>query len=120
LKVDSVEVDPSWKPVLGVSWVKPNDILGRTYFLDVNHELYIWPVSLNNNSKRAMFIINTSPKSRKSGEIIADNIWISEGDNHEFTFNRKTYRINLVDIRRAGKIPSNAAFVSVDELVGES
>ncbi len=109
--------DASWKTVMGVSWVKPNDLFGRTYFLDVYNQIYIWPIRLDANSKRAMFVINTSNQSSSSGKLIAKDIWVDVGSNYVFEYGGETYRLNLIEIKNAGSIPSNAAYISVDKKI---
>jgi hypothetical protein len=113
--IQQIPSTPEWKTILDVSWVKPNDLFGRTYYLSVKDKFYVWPIEIDADNKRAMFTVNTSLKSRKSGIAIIDNVWISEGQSHEFEFESEKYKLNLVDIRNAGKIPSKATYVTVEQ-----
>lgn len=105
--------DSPWTVALGTSWVKPNDLFGRTYFLNVENEFYLWPLRLDANTKQAIFTISHPVKPGAKGQTIAENIWIDEGDSYQFKYKNRTYRINLLSIKRPA-IPSNAAYISVD------
>jgi hypothetical protein len=105
----------NWESLLGISWVKPNDLFGRTYFLSVENRMYVWPIEIDAENNRAKFVVNTSFKSRKSGNQIVDHVWVIVGDSYEFEFADENYKLNLVDIKNAGKIPSRATFISVDK-----
>lgn len=41
-----LQADSSWITVRDTSWVKPNDLFGRTYFLKIDTGLTIWPVKI--------------------------------------------------------------------------
>lgn len=112
--LEKAKVGPGWQSVLGISWVKPTDIFGRTYYLDVANTLFVWPLELDKEAKRAKFVINTSAQSRNQGKLVLEQQWLSEGKSVEFSYKNQTYRLNLLDIRKAGKFPSDAAFISVD------
>ena len=104
-----------WTNILGISWVKPNDLFGRTYFLAAKNGIYIWPTFIDKENKRVRFIVNNSRESRAEGSRYVDEVWISIGESHEFIVASKTYRLNLINIKKAGKLPSDAAYISVDE-----
>lgn len=108
---------PEWETVLGISWVKPNDLFGRTYFLSAGDGLYVWPTDIDSEGNRAEILVNTSSSSRRDGNTILQPTWIQEGKDQVFDYSGRQYRLNLIDIRNAGKIPSQAAFISVDRRV---
>jgi hypothetical protein len=112
--LEKAQAEPGWQSVLGISWVKPTDIFGRTYYLDVDNTLFVWPLELDKQAKRAKFVINTSAQSRNKGSLVLEQQWLSEGKYVEFSYKKQTYRLNLLDIRKAGKFPSDAAYISVD------
>lgn len=109
-----VQQTAGWESVLGISWVKPNDWLGRTYFLSVENAFFVWPVEIDVGNNRAKFIVNDSRDSRSAGAQILPSRWVKEGDSIEFEFDNRQYRLNLVDIRNAGRIKSKATYISVD------
>ena len=105
----------SWENVLNTSWVKPSDIFGRAYFLQIQEGLYVWPLALDTNKKMAEILVNTSKRFRNERETHIFKDWVDVGQSKEFVFNNNTYRINIVDIKRAGNIPSQAVFLNVDK-----
>lgn len=103
-----------WRQQIPSTWIKPNDIFGRTYFAAVNDGLYIWSTRLDAKTKRAEFTITTSPLSHTSGEIIATGIWLKDKGAYEFLFQGNIYRLNLHSVKKADNFPSHAAYISVD------
>lgn len=112
-----IENEKVWQNVLGISWVKPSDWLGKHYFLTIQKNLYVWPIEIDKKNKKAKFIINTDYASRSSGDIIVDNAWVKEGESLSFGDGDNDLRLTLVDIRQAGYLPTDATYIKVDKLV---
>ncbi|KJY87860.1 hypothetical protein CWB89_02725 [Pseudoalteromonas piscicida] len=118
-EINAPPTPQNWEVVLGISWVKPNDLFGRTYFLSVEGKMNVWPVEIDEQNKRTLFLINSSTKSRDSGTQYLKPTWVVEGESAKFEGPDKAhYRLVLVDIRNAGKIPSKAAYIQVEKLNG--
>ncbi|WP_088329071.1 hypothetical protein [Lacimicrobium sp. SS2-24] len=117
--VEPVATSPitRWQTVLGTSWVKPSDWLGRHFFLTISDGLYVWPVEIDSADKKARFIVNTSHTSRTSGTLVLDRVWLREGQNEIFEYQDTQYRLTLVDIQQAGTLPTDATYIKVERQV---
>ncbi|NOU52837.1 hypothetical protein HG263_20215 [Pseudoalteromonas sp. JBTF-M23] len=103
---------------LPVSWVKPRDWLGRHYKLTIDKGIYIWPTELDEESSTAKYIINTSSLSRDSGIKLIEDGTISVGSEVTFKYEDASYKLKLLSIRQAGKLPSDAAYFTADKCTG--
>lgn len=109
--VGNSTVGSGWKEVMAVSWVKPNDIFGRVYYLQVDTGVYLWPLDLDQQSGIATVVVNTSSEGRKQGTLLKAAT-MKVGEDLAFSNGTTRYKIKLVDINTAGKIKTLAAYFS--------
>ncbi|MFT6031245.1 MAG: hypothetical protein ACI8O8_002995 [Oleiphilaceae bacterium] len=110
------EANTSRSQVLPISWVKPSDWLGRHYHLKIDDNVYLWPVTINDDLNEAKVIINTSGSSRDDGKLIVDNKIMKVGDTIEFEYEKSIYELKLLSIRKAGKLPTAAGYFEAVKL----
>lgn len=102
--------------VLPISWVKPSDWLGRHYSLRIDSGLYLWPTELDSESGTATIIVNTTNTGRMDGTAIINEEVIRVGEEVEFSFDDSSYRLRLLSIRRAGKLPTDAGYFVAEKI----
>lgn len=100
---------PSWQVAMDISWVKPNDLFGNIYFIEIDKGIYLWPTKLDQQSGFANILINTSTEGRNKGKLL-EAATIKEGEEFLFTHNAYEYSLKLVDIRKAGVIKTLAGY----------
>lgn len=102
--------------VMPISWVKPSDWLGSHYHLEIDRGIYLWPINLDSISRKAIITVNTSRSGRKEGAIIIDNKEIAVGEEVEFPYSDALYKLKLLSIRQAGKLPTDAGYFVAEKI----
>ena len=105
--------DPSWQPILTNTWVKPNDMRGFRYYLQIGRtNLYFWPTLVGVNE--VDFVLTENPAGRDQGVITAGTLRV--GADFRFSYPAGTSSTNMLlkldGIRIAGRWPTRAAFIS--------
>jgi hypothetical protein len=84
--------------------------------LKIDDNVYLWPVTINDDLNEAKVIINTSGSSRDDGKLIVDNKIMKVGDTIEFEYEKSIYELKLLSIRKAGKLPTAAGYFEAVKL----
>lgn len=107
LSRDSTTLQVFEEVVFTNSWVKPNDLRGKIYFLSVKDSVMIWPIELF--EKSAKILVNTTKSGREKTEI-SKEITMKIGETLEIERNSVKYLVTLNDITSAGFWGTKAAF----------
>ena len=105
-KVKSKEENVPFIPIGWPSnqvWNKPNDILGKIYYVQVTNNLYIWTTKINRDNKSVELILNSSYQGREEGTIYKEKNTLDYGKNIEVKTEDGTFLIKLEKIAKAGK-----------------
>lgn len=110
----------NWDTLVTNSWVKPNNAIGRIYFLPIAEtDLFFWPIEIDQVQKQVKFTITSSTAGRYASLVTKGTIAV--GGNFLFSTTNNTanhtnlYRVWLNGIHKAGYLPSTAAFITVEQ-----
>ena len=107
-------VDPSaWQPILTNAWVKPSDMRGFRYYLQIGSTgLYFWPTVVGVDE--VDFVLTETPVGRD--QKVVTNSTFRVGSDFRLSYPTGTGSTNLLlkldGIRVAGRWPTRAAFIS--------
>ena len=113
VKLKRVTISTQWQTIMSVSWVKPNDIIGRRYYLKVDEGIYIWPIGIIESPSGVEIVINSTPKGPEEINNAVEHFRGTLNQNKKsasFLYAGYEYRINFIKVGRAGWSSNPAAF----------